>query len=172
MVPDVEHNMDIDESDPEVHSTVNVCATDAVPAHGLGSKRFERFSEWSSLRRAMAHLILKTRQRKKDFDSRATYESQEKDENGNPDVPPLDATSQATTLIIRTVQNEVFAFEISVSAKKDRGETESRESIRERRKVLKKSNIYRLDPFSITKEFCVLEDVYTAQICHTKRDTL
>ena len=95
----------------------------------------------------MAHLILKARQRKTEFNSRATYESQEKDENGNPDVPPLDANSQATALIIRTVQNEVFASEISVLAKKDRGETESRESIRERRKVLKKSNIYRLDPF-------------------------
>ena len=35
MVPDVEYNMDIDENDPEVRSTVNVCATDAVPAHGL-----------------------------------------------------------------------------------------------------------------------------------------
>ena len=121
MMPDVEHNMDIDENDPEVCSTVNVCATDAAPAHGLGSKRFERFSEWSSLRRTMAHLILKARQRKTEFNSRATYESQEKDENGNPDVPPLDATSQATALIIRTVQNEVFASEISVLAKKDRG---------------------------------------------------
>ena len=146
MMPDVEHNMDIDENDPKVRSTGNVCATDAVPAHGLGSKRFERFSEWSSLRRAMAHLILKARQRKTEFDSRATYESQ-KDENGNPDVPTLDATSQATVLIIRTVQNEVFASEISALAKKDKGETESRESIRERRKVLRKSNIYRLDPF-------------------------
>ena len=36
IMPDVEHNMDIDENDPEVRSTVNVCATDAVPAHGLG----------------------------------------------------------------------------------------------------------------------------------------
>ena len=146
-MPDVEHKMGIDENDPEVRSTVNVCATDAVPARGLGSKRFERFSEWSSLQRAMAHLIFKARQRKIEFNSRATYESQEKDENENPDVPPLDATSQATALIIRTVQNEVFCSEISVLAKKDRGETESRESIQERRKVLKKSNIYRLDPF-------------------------
>ena len=95
----------------------------------------------------MVHLILKARQRKTEFDLRATYESQEKDENGSPDVPPLDATSQATALIIRTVQNEVFASEISVLAKRDRGETKSRESIRERRKVLKKSNIYCLDPF-------------------------
>ena len=95
MMPDVEHNMDIDENDPEVRSIANVCATDAVPAHGLGSKRFERFSEWSSLRRAMAHLILKARRRKTEFNSRATYESQEKDENGNPDVPPLDAMRPA-----------------------------------------------------------------------------
>ena len=95
----------------------------------------------------MAHLILKARQRKTEFDSRATYDSQEKDENGNPDLPPLDETSQATALIIRTVQNEAFASEISVLAKKDKEEAESRQSIRERRKVLKKSNIYRLDPF-------------------------
>ena len=168
MVPDVEHNMDIDENDPEVRSTVNVRATDAVPAHRLGSKRFERFSEWSSLRRAMAHLILKAQQCKTEFNSRVTYESQEKDENGNPDVPPLDATSQATALIIRTVQNEVFATEISVLAKKDRGE--SRESIRERRKVLKMSNIYRLDPF-LDQEgiLCVGGRLHRADLSYEER---
>ena len=95
----------------------------------------------------MAHLILNAGQRKTEFDSRATYESQEKDENGDSDVPSFDATSQATALIIRTVQNEVFASEISVLAKKDKEETESRESIRERRKVLKKVQHLPLGPF-------------------------
>jgi hypothetical protein len=68
-------------------------------------------------------------------------------ESGDNDGPTLDASKRAEILIIRTAQEEAFADEISVLRRKSGNEPESRQSQRERRTVLRKSSVSRLDPF-------------------------
>jgi hypothetical protein len=57
---------DIDENDPEVRTQITTYVTGHSKAQGLGSSRFERFSEWSSLRRAISNLTIRIKSRKTD----------------------------------------------------------------------------------------------------------
>ncbi|CAB3980036.1 Hypothetical predicted protein [Paramuricea clavata] len=57
---------EIDENDPEVHTQITTYVTEHSKAQGLGSSRFERFSEWSSLRRAISNLTIRIKLRKTD----------------------------------------------------------------------------------------------------------
>ena len=53
--------MMLDENNPEIRKEVAVHATDVHMAQGLGCERFNRFSKWSSLKRALASLIVKAK---------------------------------------------------------------------------------------------------------------
>ena len=137
---------DIDENDPEVRKQINTYATNSQKNPGLGSERFNRFSKWSSLLRAIANLITRAKRCKGKLEVQPPRSVQETVEREH-SVPSLDATYQAKALIIRTVQREAFASEIDVLEKKSNNESENRELLKERRRILRKSSLYRLDPF-------------------------
>jgi hypothetical protein len=90
------HNYPLPEDDPEIRSS----ATTLVQNKGyLGAERFTRFSTWSSLRRALANLILKVKIIKQ--------------RRSNLKVPMDRLTSEefkrAESLMIRTVQQQHFS---------------------------------------------------------------
>ena len=70
---------------------------------------------------------------------------QVKDECQNPTVK--ESNEAAKTVIIKAVQGEVFAAEINALKRNDDKGTESRDHLKERRRLLRKSNLVRLDPF-------------------------
>ena len=142
-----ESDGDIDENDPEVRQEVKVHAISTQRALGLGSERFGRFSEWSTLQRAIAKLIMRAKRFKIKSEPQTSQHDHETTESGDNDGPTLDASKRAEILIIRTAQEEAFADEISVLRRKSGNEPESRQSLRERRTVLRKSSLFRLDPF-------------------------
>ena len=45
-----------DENNPEIRKQINTYATSSQKTPGLGSKRFSRFSKWSTFQRAIANL--------------------------------------------------------------------------------------------------------------------
>ncbi len=142
-----QHIADVDENDPEVRRNVNAYATSSTKTSRLESKRFERFSEWSKLQRAMGSLIERARRFKMKSNSRAPTRNHEMCESQRNDTSAYDATEQAAKVIIRAAQNEAFAAEIEILKKEsDRG-PESRELLKRRRKLLRNSKISRLDPF-------------------------
>lgn len=66
-----------------------------------------------------------------------------------PRPPPATELMQAEMIMIRTVQNECFADEIKLLEGAER--TEGRDRSRQRKNLLKKSSLYRLDPFVYTE---------------------
>ncbi len=131
-LPDHDLIGDIDENDPEVKAHL----TASQKTLGLGSKRFDRFSEWSTLQRAIAKLIMKANRCKKKSDPQTPQPTQETDESSNNDIPALDASKKAAILIIQTAQEEAFAHEFNVLQRKSDNEPENRRSLKERRAVL------------------------------------
>ena len=103
-----------------------------------------QFSEWSTLQRAIANLIMTARRSKVTSDSRASQHSKENEDNHG---LTLEAIKRATIRIIRTVQEEAFESKINALEKKSDEEPESRKLLKERGKVLRKSDLCRLDPF-------------------------
>ncbi|XP_056404664.1 uncharacterized protein LOC130296773 [Hyla sarda] len=91
------------DQDKEVRSQVAVCRT-LVTRDSLGAHRFERFSSWKSLTRAIGKLICLARS-----SCRAT----------NTDQHSNDHLEQAKVTIIRCVQQEVFKEEIQGLLKKE-----------------------------------------------------
>ena len=132
----------INENDPEVK--VNAYVTSSTRETGLKSKRFERFSDWLKLQRAVACLIAKIRNRKTSKDVRSLDDDQNV-ENEHRHPSSKDSES-AKIAIIKAVQNEAFADDISV-LKRENKETESRDQLKEQRRTLRKSNLAGLDPF-------------------------
>ena len=137
---------DIDENDSEVRKQINTYGTNSQKNPGLGSERFNRFSEWSALLRAIANLITRAKRCKEKLEVQPPRSVQETVEREH-SAPSLDATNQAKALIIRTVQGEAFAYEIDMLEKKSNNGSENRELLKERRSILRKSSLYRLDPF-------------------------
>ena len=103
----------INENDPEVK--VNAYMTSSTRETGLKSKRFERFSDWLKLQRAVACLIAKIRNRKTSKDVRSLDDGR---------------TESVKIAMIKAVQNEVFADDISV-LKRENKETESHDQLKE-----------------------------------------
>ena len=58
-----------------------------------------------------------------------------------------ESNEAAKTVIIKAVQGEVFAVEINALKRNDDKGTESRDHLKERRRLLRNSNLVRLDPF-------------------------
>ena len=125
----VNQEIRLDESDPEVKREVVACVTKSHSSQELGCKRFNRLSRWSSIKRAIARLILVIKEFKK-----RNQEQPKKAANLRP--PPSAAElEQASRVIVKAVQKEVFTAEIK--ALSSAGE----------QKAVKSSDLLRLDPF-------------------------
>jgi hypothetical protein len=97
-----ESEEDVDENDPEVRQEVKVHATSTQKALGLGSERFDRFSEWSTLQRAIAKLVMRAKRFKIKSEPQTSQYNHKTTEGGDNDSPTLDASKRAEILIIRT----------------------------------------------------------------------
>lgn len=131
-----DHGTAIDENDPEVRKQISVYSTSSDRAHDLGSDRFKRFSNWPALRRAIASLIKRAKECK----------TKPQPQAANRDLT-LTLLNQSTSIIVTAVQREVFADEIAALEREDNNTPESRSSLNQRRRILQKSTLYRLDPF-------------------------
>nr|XP_006822098.1 PREDICTED: uncharacterized protein LOC102801682 [Saccoglossus kowalevskii] len=124
---------DISDEDPEVRNKSCVFATDIKkrkpspdnPSGHLGSKRFLRFSSWTSLRRAVANLILKIQ----------SYKTNCKEVTDVRLTPKI--LERAENHILRTVQKDAFPKELKKLSPTDTGGNELR----------KDSPLYRLNTF-------------------------
>ena len=120
------------ENDPEVRKVVTVHATQQKKDTGLGVARFERASNWYRLQLAVARLIQRVRRCKKVKCPQQEPDTQER----------------AKLLIIKTMQRETFAMEIELLEKKrETSKSVDGSKARARRDVLRRSNLYRLNPF-------------------------
>ncbi|XP_078346784.1 uncharacterized protein LOC144632053 [Oculina patagonica] len=84
--------------DPEERSDVKALATKVEPCTSLGSERFSRFSQWSTLQGAVAKLITVAQSH-----SKARVEEE---------VPSTLVYEQAKVIILRSVQYEAFRKDI------------------------------------------------------------
>jgi hypothetical protein len=57
-----DHELSITSDDPEVCPEVSTYSSEVQRIESLGSERFNRFSRWTTLRRALANLIVKAKQ--------------------------------------------------------------------------------------------------------------
>ncbi|XP_077379067.1 uncharacterized protein LOC144019709 [Festucalex cinctus] len=91
------------ETDTEIRPVTTTCVT-ALSKATLGSARFERFSSWSLLLRAIARLqlIVKSFQHSTDHTCRGRHENHLDEEH----------LRQAKVTIVRTVQRELYAEEM------------------------------------------------------------
>lgn len=129
--------------DPEVRKEVKSRVTSLKPqeSNTLGDERFTRFSSWSSLRCAIAVLIVKVRLFKQK--STCNEASQSKPEQRlSPKV-----LTHATETVIKAVQKEAFQEEFDVITCTTSKDDNDRNSFKARKKTLKKSHLYRLDPY-------------------------
>ncbi|KAK3738002.1 hypothetical protein QZH41_009629 [Actinostola sp. cb2023] len=106
--------VDISESDPEVRKHLDNYATKVTKTQGLGSDRFKRFSKWSTIRRALANLIVYVKEFKKRYnaipqDAPPTRQSHRR----LPRLPTAAELKQAETAIVKIVQNESFTQEVT-----------------------------------------------------------
>ena len=134
----------IDDNDPEVK--VNVYAPCATKETTLTAKRFERFSDWKVLQRAIAYLVDKIRNWEASKDTHGPEQSRSVEEHHNPTTKGHNEAARIA--IIKAVQSEVFSREIGTLQRRDGNETENRSQLRERRNLLRKSNLVKLDLFS------------------------
>ena len=142
----------LDVQDPEVRSEVAVHVTGVNTAPGLDSDRFSRFSSFASLRRALANLMVKEYKATREHHALRSQDQcisrrnqSRKEPKRLPRRPSLEELQQAEMIAIRTVQNERFADEMKLTGEvKDQ---QDRHSARRRKNALKKSSLYRLDPF-------------------------
>ncbi|KAK3750007.1 hypothetical protein QZH41_008650 [Actinostola sp. cb2023] len=146
-----QEDIPLDEQDPEVRKDVSTCATRIQKPQTLGAERFSRFSSLTSLQHAIANLIVMA----KEFKRRSSKISEKKPEQRSPmttknrlRAPTAKELQQAMTAIVRAVQEEVFRDELDIQLPiEEDEETSNSEHARKRKHVLKKSTLYRLDPF-------------------------
>ena len=132
--------------DPEVRKEVLACAMLTKEHHGLGTKRFTRFSSLASLQRAIANLIVLVKEFRHRKAQRRLRSSPMKSRLWNPTVKELE---QAIMVIMQAVQEEAFGEELkSQHYVHVSGEESNRERVsREEKRIMKKSALFRLDPF-------------------------
>ena len=129
------------EDDPEVRREVIAHASCIYKCRGLGAERFSRFSNLHSLKRAIARLIVKVKEFRRQKNeqrppkARQTFRS-----------PTANELNQAMDAIIRAAQKEAFGAELT-----NKDLTEQKEGGRYqntvRKRALKGSQFYALDPF-------------------------
>ena len=141
-VLDADH-VTISADDPEVRKEVKSCVTNTKqPELGTLHKGvFETFSSWPSLRRAIAVLIAKVRRVKQR--NKADIASQrEQEQRLSPEV-----LTKATNIIVKAVQHEAFKDEFRTITETAPQNNDDRNGVKERKRSLKKSHLYRLDPY-------------------------
>ncbi|KAK3727953.1 hypothetical protein QZH41_004897 [Actinostola sp. cb2023] len=153
-VPPSNEVMSPNDSDPEVRKEVTSCKTKIgnSQSSGLGAERFKRFSSLSSLRRALANLIVKIREFKlrKERPTKPTIPGCSVPERCQTARPPnADELEQATVVILLATQREAFGEELQKyafvsTANHEQGEREERIA---RKKSLKQSSLRSIDPF-------------------------
>lgn len=134
--------------DPEVRKEVKVCVTRAEP-HDRGALHeevFKRFSLWLSPRRATATFMTRARSLKMSnaTDKTSKHESEQR---LSPEV-----LTQTTNIISKAVQNEGFKEEVAAIASINPQNDDGRNGVKEKKRKLKKSHLYRLDPMSTMLE--------------------
>ncbi|XP_028407516.1 uncharacterized protein LOC114530125 [Dendronephthya gigantea] len=132
----------ITNDDPEDRPDVLTYSSEVQLVECLGSKRFNRFSKWSTLCRALVNLMIKVKQFKARRRGGNLPTGNTRHTRSNPPNPPTPTypltnpsameLKQAENLIIKTAQMDAFTPEIR--------------SIQQS-KSLKKSSLYNLDPF-------------------------
>lgn len=129
--------------DPEVRKEPKLVMTRTMLTESptMGAERFKRYSSWSSLRRAIAVLIAKVKSQKerntcggRSLHVRYLYLSPE-------------VMAQATEVIIKSVQRETFKEELDIIAQSSSRNDGDRNRAKAKKKSLKKSSVYRLDPY-------------------------
>lgn len=133
----------LSDDDPEVRKEARVLATTVEQRNraALHEEAFKKFSTWSSLRRAIATLIARARSSKMS-DARCNTSKPEPEQRLSPEV-----LTQATNIIVKVAQNEGFEEEVAAIASIQPQNESDRKSIKERKRELKKSHLYRLDPY-------------------------
>ncbi|XP_070579250.1 uncharacterized protein [Ptychodera flava] len=133
---ETEHKYTVSDEDPEVRKQLAVLntSTKEVEQDDLGAHRFQRFSSWRSLKRSIANLIGKIRQRK------SPEKTDKKEKEKSPEELKIEMMAQAETIILRSVQKSVFHKEYEIlSAAKSAGADNS--------KLQKQNPISRMNPF-------------------------
>ncbi|KAK3721602.1 hypothetical protein QZH41_000137 [Actinostola sp. cb2023] len=138
--------VDISESDPEVRKHLDNYATKVTKTQGLGSDRFKRFSKWSTIRRALANLIVYVKEFKKRYnaipqDAPPTRQSHRR----LPRLPTASELKQAETAILKTVQNESFTQEVTALMTDNLKNDEPEDTVSSHKKY--KTILTDLDPF-------------------------
>lgn len=150
----------LDECDPEVPTQVIACVSEVTTPEGLGSARASRFSNWWSLIRSLANLIVKIREFKKRKSDPATNEAVKRPGDGanKPThlqkpisllrLPSVAEFNQASGVIIRAVQEESFPKELKTLKGADQNcSFDERHNERAKKELTKTFQLYRLNPF-------------------------
>lgn len=127
-------------NDPELRKDLKPLTTSTKLSGSptLGTERFKRYSSWPSLRRAIAILIAKV----KSLKERNTSDKPSQNVRFQHQSPEV--IDRATKVIIKAVQSKE---EFEVIAQSSRQNDSSRNEAKERKKSLKKSTLYQLDPY-------------------------
>ena len=149
--PTKQEEITLDINDPEVKHHVMVKITNHQDTKGLGCHRFARFSQWSTVRRAVANLIVKA----KNFKAKQTTRTSDSQKDTGcpgrrclPRTPSAEELIQAETVLIKAAQQESFTADIQLIEKLQSEElTKACQPKRRKKCALKKSKLYRLDPF-------------------------
>ena len=150
-----------DEDDPEVRRQTNFYATEAQleAAKGLGSTKIYRLSTWSSLLRAIANLIVRAKEFKikrpagqptanaPQAPSPVAKHSSSTRTVSLPRLPSVEEFNQACTVLIKAAQEEAFPGEIRILSDVNNDQPDNRQQPEDRKKLMKSSPLYRLDPF-------------------------
>ena len=133
----------ISPDDPEVRKEVKSHMTSVKPQESrtLREDVFKRFSSWQSLRRAIAVLITKARL----YKQRNTVDKAPQHEPEQRLAPGV--LSQASEVIIKAAQHEAFKEEFDAIASVTTPNSDDRNGVKARKGTLKKSHLYRLDPY-------------------------
>ena len=135
-------DIEIKERDPEIREEITTYASQSeLSTKGLRSKRFQRFSKWSTLRRALALLIKKAASEK----AQRNVQLPPSDTQNTSQITPqphlsLSDLKKAESLMMQTVQRETYTREIQSL---DDSTSRNGVSVTE----IRKSSIYRLQPF-------------------------
>ncbi|XP_070550671.1 uncharacterized protein [Ptychodera flava] len=133
---ETEYKHKVSEEDPEVRKQLAVLntSTKEVEQDDLGAHRFQRFSSWRSLKRSIANLIGKIRQRK------SPEKTDKKEEEKSPEELKIEMMAQAETIILRSVQKSVFHKEYEILSAAKSADTDNN-------KLQKRNPISRMNPF-------------------------
>ncbi len=159
-------DIEIKERDPEIREEITTYASQSeLSTKGLGSKRFQRFSKWSTLRRALALLIKKAASKK----AQRNVQLPPSDTQNTSQITPqphlsLSDLKKAESLMMQTVQRETYTREIqSLDDSTSRNRVSSQKSESPVNTAYSRS--------WITKEYYELVEDCVVPIWNTRRST-